>query len=147
MIEAPDLLLLDEPTNNLDAEGRAAVAALLERWQGGIVVASHDRTLLDRVDRIVELTAVGVTVFGGGWPAFAGQRDAARLRAQADLERAATCCKTPSARCRKRGRRRRAATRPAAPGAPRASRTRCSWTAKRSAPKIPRPARAVSPNG
>jgi ATPase subunit of ABC transporter with duplicated ATPase domains len=45
MIEAPDLLLLDEPTNNLDAEGRAAVAALLERWQGGIVVASHDRTL------------------------------------------------------------------------------------------------------
>jgi hypothetical protein len=35
------------------------------------------------------LTAVGVTVFGGAWPAFAGQRDAARLRAQADLERAA----------------------------------------------------------
>ena len=89
MIEAPDVLLLDEPTNNLDAGGRAAVAALLERWQGGIVVASHDRALLERIDRIVELTPVGITVFGGAWPAFAEQRDAARLRAQADLERAA----------------------------------------------------------
>ena len=89
MIEAPDVLLLDEPTNNLDAEGRPAVAALLERWQGGIIVASHDRALLERVDRIVELTPVGITVFGGAWPAFTEQRNAARLRAQADLERAA----------------------------------------------------------
>ena len=88
LIEAPDLLLLDEPTNNLDADGRAAVAQLLARWQGGCVVASHDRALLEHVDRIVELTPVGVTVFGGGWSAFAEQRDAARARAEADLDRA-----------------------------------------------------------
>src|SRR4029079_16987004 len=50
-IEAPDLLLLDEPTNNLDADGRQAVAQLLERWRGGVVVASHDRGLLERGDR------------------------------------------------------------------------------------------------
>jgi ATPase subunit of ABC transporter with duplicated ATPase domains len=88
LIEAPDLLLLDEPTNNLDSEGRQAVAELLERWRGGVVVASHDRALLERVDRIVELTAVGVTVFGGAWPAFAEARDAARARAEAELNRA-----------------------------------------------------------
>jgi ATPase subunit of ABC transporter with duplicated ATPase domains len=88
LIEAPDVLLLDEPTNNLDADGREAVAQLLERWQGGVIVASHDRALLEHVDRIVELTPVGVTLFGGGWPAFAEQRDAARRRAQADLDRA-----------------------------------------------------------
>jgi ATPase subunit of ABC transporter with duplicated ATPase domains len=88
LIEAPDLLLLDEPTNNLDADGRAAVAQLLARWQGGCAVASHDRTLLEHVDRMVELTPVGVTVFGGGWSAFAEQRDAARARAKADLDRA-----------------------------------------------------------
>jgi ATPase subunit of ABC transporter with duplicated ATPase domains len=88
LIEAPDLLLLDEPTNNLDADGRGAVAQLLARWQGGCVVASHDRTLLEQVDRIVELTPVGVTVFGGGWSAFTGQREAARARAEADLDRA-----------------------------------------------------------
>jgi ATPase subunit of ABC transporter with duplicated ATPase domains len=88
LIEAPDLLLLDEPTNNLDADGREAVAQLLERWQGGVLVASHDRTLLERVDRIVELTPIGVNIFGGAWSAFAEARDAARARAEADLERA-----------------------------------------------------------
>ena len=88
IIDAPDVLLLDEPTNNLDADGREAVAQLLERWRGGAIVASHDRALLERVDRIVELTRVGVTIFGGAWPAFARQREATRARAEADLDRA-----------------------------------------------------------
>jgi ATPase subunit of ABC transporter with duplicated ATPase domains len=89
LIEAPDLLLLDEPTNNLDADGREAVAELLAQWQGGAIVASHDRELLERVDRIVELTPVGITVFGGAWSEFAEARETARARADADLERAA----------------------------------------------------------
>ncbi|WP_447497621.1 ATP-binding cassette domain-containing protein, partial [Clostridioides difficile] len=59
-IDAPDLLLLDEPTNNLDAEGRAAVTALVHGWRGGVLVASHDRALLEHMDRIVELTPMGV---------------------------------------------------------------------------------------
>ena len=88
LIETPDVLLLDEPTNNLDADGRLAVAQLLERWQGGILVASHDRALLERVDRIVELTPIGVTIFGGAWPAFAEARDTARDRAAAALDHA-----------------------------------------------------------
>lgn len=88
VIEAPDLLLLDEPTNNLDTDGRQAVAQLLERWQGGVLVASHDRALLERVDRIVELTPIGVNTFGGAWSGFAQARDAARARAEADLDRA-----------------------------------------------------------
>lgn len=88
LIEAPDLLLLDEPTNNLDAGGRQAVAQLLERWQGGVLLASHDRALLERVDRIVELTPVGIRIFGGAWPTFAAARDAARRRAEAELDRA-----------------------------------------------------------
>jgi ATPase subunit of ABC transporter with duplicated ATPase domains len=89
LIEMPDVLLLDEPTNNLDADGREAVTGLLARWRGGAVVASHDRALLERVDRIVELTTVGVTIFGGAWPEFAEAREAARIRAEADLSRAA----------------------------------------------------------
>jgi ATPase subunit of ABC transporter with duplicated ATPase domains len=89
LMEAPDVLLLDEPTNNLDADGREAVATLLQRWRGGVVVASHDRALLAHVDRIVELAAIGVTIFGGAWPEFAQARAAARARAEADLSRAA----------------------------------------------------------
>jgi ATPase subunit of ABC transporter with duplicated ATPase domains len=88
LIASPDLLLLDEPTNNLDTDGRNAVAQLLERWQGGVLVASHDRALLERVDRIVELTPIGISIFGGAWSAFAEAREAARARAADDLDRA-----------------------------------------------------------
>ncbi|MCZ8135666.1 MAG: ATP-binding cassette domain-containing protein [Porphyrobacter sp.] len=92
LLEAPDVLLLDEPTNNLDAAGRAAIAALVRDWTGGVLVASHDRELLEAMDRIVELAPTGVTVFGGGWTAFEAYREAERLRiaeraarAEADL--------------------------------------------------------------
>ncbi|MBU2607361.1 MAG: ATP-binding cassette domain-containing protein [Alphaproteobacteria bacterium] len=88
LLVAPDVLLLDEPTNNLDSDGREAIGDLMARWPGGVVVASHDRALLERVDRIVELTPVGVTVFGGGWSDFKPARDAARARAEAELDRA-----------------------------------------------------------
>jgi ATPase subunit of ABC transporter with duplicated ATPase domains len=87
MIEAPDLLLLDEPTNNLDAAGRAAIHRLVRNWRGGLLVASHDRDLLQLMDRIVELTPIGVRIVGGGWSDFVGVRDAERARAASELER------------------------------------------------------------
>ncbi|MGY2733549.1 ABC-F family ATP-binding cassette domain-containing protein [Sphingomonas sp. UYP23] len=89
LIEAPDLILLDEPTNNLDAAGRASVAALLARWRGGAIIASHDRVLLEQVDRIVELTPLGIHQVGGGWSAFAAVREAERTRAAEVLDQAA----------------------------------------------------------
>jgi ATPase subunit of ABC transporter with duplicated ATPase domains len=89
LIEAPELILLDEPTNNLDAEGRDAVAELLAGWRGAAIVASHDRALLEEVDRIVELRSVGVRQVGGGWSAYAAERDAERARADAALDAAA----------------------------------------------------------
>jgi ATPase subunit of ABC transporter with duplicated ATPase domains len=51
---------------------------LIRRWRGGLIVASHDRALLEEVDRIVELSPVGVTQFGGRWSAFAQAREAER---------------------------------------------------------------------
>ena len=87
-LEAPDILLLDEPTNNLDRPGRAAILALIDEWRGAALVASHDRDLLEHVDRIVELTPVGATVFGGGWSAFAEAREARRAAAAGALDRA-----------------------------------------------------------
>ena len=86
-IEAPDLLLLDEPTNNLDEAGRAAVRRLVAGWRGGVLLASHDRDLLEAMDRIVELTPVGIRIVGGGWSAFAAAREAMRERAAAERDR------------------------------------------------------------
>ncbi len=94
LLDRPDLILLDEPTNNLDADGRADVMALIDRFQGGCLIASHDRALLERVDRIVELSPTGCTVFGGGWSAFEAARDAARQRAADEAESAANRLKS-----------------------------------------------------
>lgn len=87
LLERPALLLLDEPTNNLDADGRAAIGALVAGWNGGILVASHDRELLERMDRIVELSPTGIRIVSGGWSAFAAQRASERERAAAEAER------------------------------------------------------------
>ena len=90
LVEASDLLLLDEPTNNLDAPGRAVIHSLVRNWRGGVLVASHDRELLETMDRIVELNPVGVRFVGGGWSAFAALRTAEREKAATELERSNT---------------------------------------------------------
>ena len=145
LIEAPDVLLLDEPTNNLDTDGRQAVAQLLERWQGGILVASHDRALLERVDRIVELTPSASPCSAARGPPLPkrARPHATAPKPTSDARR--TPCAIQNARFRKRGRKSRAATRPAAPGAPRASKTRYSWTGRRSVPRTAPRAKAASP--
>ena len=86
LLEAPDLLVLDEPTNHLDAGGRAAIADLLERWKGGAVVVSHDRALLRRMDRIVELSSLGAAVYGGNYDLYAERKAAERAAAERDLD-------------------------------------------------------------
>ena len=74
VLAAPDLILMDEPTNNLDAEGRAAVAALLDGWTGGALIVSHDRDLLSRMDRILELSSLGARLYGGDWDLYDARR-------------------------------------------------------------------------
>jgi len=88
LLEAPDVLLLDEPTNNLDGEARAIVIAVLEKWKGGAIVASHDRALLRRMDRIVELSTLGVKLYGGNYDLYAERKEAERTAAARELDTA-----------------------------------------------------------
>ncbi len=88
LLEAPDVLLLDEPTNNLDTAARAIVLAVLARWKGGAVVASHDRALLRRMDRIVELSPLGAKVYGGNYDLYAERKRAERAAAERELDSA-----------------------------------------------------------
>ena len=88
LLDAPDLLVLDEPTNHLDAEGRALVSGVLEGWPGGVLVVSHDRDLLRRMDRIVELSSLGARVYGGDYNFYAERKVAERAAAVQALETA-----------------------------------------------------------
>ncbi len=82
-----DVFLLDEPTNDLDFDGLALLERFLLGIQGGVVLVSHDRAVLDRtVNRIVELESGTHRVhhYAGGWSEF----EAAREHARAEHERA-----------------------------------------------------------
>ncbi|MCC2280305.1 ATP-binding cassette domain-containing protein [Streptomyces sp. ET3-23] len=70
LLRRPDVLLLDEPTNNLDLSARRRLYAAVEAWTGVMVVVSHDRELLERVDRIADLRAGGITWYGGNFSAY-----------------------------------------------------------------------------
>ncbi len=62
----PNLLLLDEPTNHLDIDMRAALAEALQGFAGGLVVISHDRTLLrSTVDELLLVAHGRVRPFDG----------------------------------------------------------------------------------
>ena len=49
MVGRNNLLLLDEPTNNLDPSSREAVADALAKWQGAIVLVSHDTEFVEQL--------------------------------------------------------------------------------------------------
>ncbi|MFV7523269.1 ABC-F family ATP-binding cassette domain-containing protein [Enterobacter quasiroggenkampii] len=96
-----DFMLLDEPTNHLDRQGRAWFYDQLSRYQGGVLVASHDRELLAQVLRILELSASGLRSYGGNYADYQAQRDAEQQAARAALEHAATERKRTRARMQK----------------------------------------------
>ncbi|MGW2186612.1 ABC-F family ATP-binding cassette domain-containing protein [Streptomyces sp. NPDC001719] len=70
LLRRPGVLLLDEPTNNLDLYARRRLYAAVEAWSGVMVVVSHDRELLERVDQIADLRAGGITWYGGNFSAY-----------------------------------------------------------------------------
>lgn len=49
LLSEPNLIVLDEPTNDVDSDMLTALEDLLDSWPGTLIVASHDRYLLERV--------------------------------------------------------------------------------------------------
>jgi ATPase subunit of ABC transporter with duplicated ATPase domains len=90
LLSQAQLLVLDEPTNHLDTAGRQWLMSSLDRWRGGLIVASHDRQLLEQMQRIVEITPLGATVFSGRFSEFTEQRRVHQQAAQAQLDQART---------------------------------------------------------
>ncbi|MER5438267.1 ABC-F family ATP-binding cassette domain-containing protein [Streptomyces sp. NPDC002790] len=70
LLRRPDVLLLDEPTNNLDLDARRHLYDVLERWNGCLLLVSHDRALLERMERIAELHHGELRWYGGNFTAY-----------------------------------------------------------------------------
>lgn len=74
-INQPEMIILDEPTNHLDREGRKLLYDLIDKTDATVVIVSHDRTLLNLVDTILELSNQGIAAYGGNYDFYAEQKE------------------------------------------------------------------------
>ena len=70
-----DLMLLDEPTNHLDLDALVWLEAWLQRYEGTLVIISHDREFLDAITRVtLHLDEAKLMRYGGNYTAFEQMR-------------------------------------------------------------------------
>lgn len=62
-----EFLLLDEPSNNCDQTTKQKLIQAINHESRGILLASHDRELLQHVDQIIEINAKGINIYGGNY--------------------------------------------------------------------------------
>ncbi len=75
-LQDANFLLLDEPTNHLDISAQELLQAVLEQFDGTILMVSHDRYLIDRLATQVWSVADGrMTVFNGNYKEFVAFRE------------------------------------------------------------------------
>jgi len=71
-----DILLLDEPTNNLDMDAKQRFFDCLRFYPYGVVIVSHDRELLQHMDKIIELQNGQIKIYGGNYDFYVAQKQA-----------------------------------------------------------------------
>ncbi len=76
LLSEPDLLMLDEPTNHLDISAVEWLEGYLGKWEGAVVIVSHDRYFLDQVANGILEMAFGATEhYPGNYSAYLQTRE------------------------------------------------------------------------
>ena len=93
MLEPRNLLVLDEPTNHMDMRSKDILKRALQKYDGTVIVVSHDRDFLDGiVDRVYEFRDGGVREYLGGIYYFLEKRKVESLQ---EIERRDTPAAAP----------------------------------------------------
>jgi ATPase subunit of ABC transporter with duplicated ATPase domains len=106
LFSGAETLLLDEPTNHLDADSIGWLREYLRAHKGGLVLISHDVSLLEvTVNRVLHLDATRAVldIYNVGWKTYLEQREAderRRKRERANAERKATSLQAQADRMR-----------------------------------------------
>ena len=94
MLEPYNLLVLDEPTNHMDMRSKDILMRAIQKYDGTVIVVSHDRDFLDgMVEKIYEFRDGGVKEYLGGIYYFLEKRKVESLQ---DIERKDTPTNTPA---------------------------------------------------
>jgi len=73
--ENPDLLIWGEPTNHLDIGSIQWLEKVLKRYDGAVLLVSHDRYFLDRiVTKVIDLERGKVRMYQGNYSAYAEKK-------------------------------------------------------------------------
>ena len=71
LMEKPDLLILDEPTNHLDIGSIQWLEKVLKRYDGAVLLVSHDRYFLDKiVTKVIDLDRGKARMYLGNYTAY-----------------------------------------------------------------------------
>ena len=71
LMEKPDLLILDEPTNHLDIGSIQWLEKVLKRYDGAVLLVSHDRYFLDKiVTKVIDLERGKARMYLGNYTAY-----------------------------------------------------------------------------
>jgi ATPase subunit of ABC transporter with duplicated ATPase domains len=73
-IHQPEIVLLDEPSNHLDTFSRDILYDYITSTANTLLVVSHDRTLLNLLSTVVELSKRGLTTYGGNYEFYVEQK-------------------------------------------------------------------------
>ena len=88
LLMRPDAMLLDEPSNHLDLESLIWLEQFLKRYEGALLMTSHDREFMNRiVTKVVEIDGGTLTAYSGNYAFYEQQRALAEKQQQAQFER------------------------------------------------------------
>jgi len=88
LMSPSDLLLLDEPTNHLDLDALVWLEAWLKKYNGTLIVISHDREFLDSITTVtVHIEQCNLTRYGGNYSSFEDQRAEQMTLQQSSFEK------------------------------------------------------------
>ncbi len=73
-IHQPEYVLLDEPTNHLDLETRNMIHEFISNSKSAIIVVSHDKKLLNLLEKTYEMSNSGLQLFGGNYDFYKEQK-------------------------------------------------------------------------
>lgn len=85
-IQQPDLILMDEPSNHLDYPARELLYDFIRETNKSLLIVSHDRTLLNILPEIAEMSKSGITRYGGNYAFYAEQKGIALTALDHDVK-------------------------------------------------------------
>ena len=86
--QAKDILLLDEPTNHMDIDTIETIEEFLLEIDAAVLLASHDKFLLDAIaDKVIEIDRFRTWEYVGNYSDYRVQRDAIARARQAQIHR------------------------------------------------------------